>query len=784
MAAQSGYPPANGITVVSPHFLAPYPVDLTIVKKLLTLSDGNFAITDVNGNVMFKVKGKHISLRDRRVLLDAAGNPILSFQKKLISVHNRWVVFRGDSSDSKDLIFTAKQSSLIQLKTSLDVFLGYNDKENVCDFKVKGSWFDRSCTIYAGDGATIIAQSWTRDLDLLLLPSPLTCLQPVPILWLRLVRSRVCAVGFAVADLVVLGCLAIRVSVLEPWLFADFTLGFAREVAGSGTSGFWFIESCSGFGCLVPCGFFWFFSFAMAEDGKFRIEKFNGTDFAWWRMQIEALLGECDLDVVLEEKPAGMDKAAEAIWNSKDKKARGKITLALTRSVAFNIMKETTARDMLEALSNMYEKPSAGNRVFLMRELFNMRMNEGSSVADHINEVNSILSRLATVGMKLDDDTQAVVLLSSLPDSWSGFVTTVTETAGTGNLKFDRVRDSVLGEDVRRRNTSGGSTSGMLSVSRGRGKNRSSGSRGKSFSKAGKNVRCWNCGEKGHVKNECPNPKKEDGKQHVNSVVSDESDGDVLLCCEESIDSWAMDSGSSFHTVHSGETMVNLKKRDFGKVRLANGHVLNVTGMGDVNLKTPLGTTWNLKNVRIIPGLTKKLISVSQLDKQGLDVKFGGGKWKVIDGNLVVACGRRRGSLYLVEIPAEGVAVPVQHKVWFTESSKRKRVQFANLNPGALGMSVECGRGSKFKPVRGFGDSGSMGRVSGTTTKNRWVLKTKIPTEEKSSPGNSLQNVKSGINSRCISGAGGSCKPVEIENGSNKTVGLELVGASTGLSVT
>ena len=99
-------------------------------------------------------------------------------------------------------------------------------------------------------------------------------------------------------------------------------------------------------------------------------------------------------------------------------------------------------------------------------------------------------------------------------------------------------------------------------------------------------------------------------------------------------------------------------------------------------------------------------------------------------------------------------------------------------------MSVECGRGSKFKPVRGFGDSGSMGRVPGTITKNRWVLKTKIPTEEKSSPGNSLQNVESGINSRCISGAGGSCKPVEIENGSDKTVGLELVGASTGLSGT
>ncbi|XP_071741435.1 protein LURP-one-related 10-like [Rutidosis leptorrhynchoides] len=146
------------MAIVSPQFLAPYPVDLTIVKKLLTLSDRNFAVTDVNGNVMFKVKGKHLSIHDRRVLLDAAGHPILSFQKKLISVHNRWVVFRGDSSDSKDIIFSAKQSSLIQFKTSLDVFLGSNEKEDVCNFKVKGSWFDRSCTIYAGDGTTIVAQ--------------------------------------------------------------------------------------------------------------------------------------------------------------------------------------------------------------------------------------------------------------------------------------------------------------------------------------------------------------------------------------------------------------------------------------------------------------------------------------------------------------------------------------------------------------------------------------------------------------------------------------------------
>ena len=61
-------------------------------------------------------------------------------------------------ADSKDLLFSVKKSSLLQFKTQLDVFLAANSKEDVFDFKIKGSWFERSCTIYAADGTTIIAQ--------------------------------------------------------------------------------------------------------------------------------------------------------------------------------------------------------------------------------------------------------------------------------------------------------------------------------------------------------------------------------------------------------------------------------------------------------------------------------------------------------------------------------------------------------------------------------------------------------------------------------------------------
>ena len=31
-------------------------------------------------------------------------------------------------------------------------------KKDVCDYKVEGSWFEKSCIIYAGESSTVVAQ--------------------------------------------------------------------------------------------------------------------------------------------------------------------------------------------------------------------------------------------------------------------------------------------------------------------------------------------------------------------------------------------------------------------------------------------------------------------------------------------------------------------------------------------------------------------------------------------------------------------------------------------------
>ncbi|XP_030924244.1 protein LURP-one-related 15-like [Quercus lobata] len=157
--AEPSAPQANPLWVISPHYCAPYPVDLGIVRKVFTISDGNFVVTDTNGNIIFKVKGVLLTLvHQRRIIVDAAGNPIVTIRDKVMSAHSRWQAFRGESTDSKDLLFSAKTHSVLYLKTKLDVYLAHNTTEKVCDFKVEGSWLERSCVIYAGDSSTVIAK--------------------------------------------------------------------------------------------------------------------------------------------------------------------------------------------------------------------------------------------------------------------------------------------------------------------------------------------------------------------------------------------------------------------------------------------------------------------------------------------------------------------------------------------------------------------------------------------------------------------------------------------------
>ena len=75
-----------------------------------------------------------------------------------------------------------------------------------------------------------------------------------------------------------------------------------------------------------------------------------------------------------------------------------------------------------------------------MKHLFNMKMEEGGSITDHLNEFNTITSQLSSLGVNFDEEIRALLMLCSLPESWNGLVMAMSNFVFRSNtIKFDDV---------------------------------------------------------------------------------------------------------------------------------------------------------------------------------------------------------------------------------------------------------------------------------------------------------------------------------------------------------
>lgn len=88
----------------------------------------------------------------------------------------------------------------------------------------------------------------------------------------------------------------------------------------------------------------------------------------------------------------------------------------------FNLTKVKITEELMETLSNLYEKPSTSNKVFLMKQFFNIKMVEGGFFYDNFNEFNMVTSKSSFVNVILDEEIRALLILCSFPKSLNDLV--------------------------------------------------------------------------------------------------------------------------------------------------------------------------------------------------------------------------------------------------------------------------------------------------------------------------------------------------------------------------
>ena len=126
-------------------------------------------------------------------------------------------------------------------------------------------------------------------------------------------------------------------------------------------------------------------------------------------------------------------------WALLDKQVLGVIRLTLSRSFAHNVVKEKIIADLMKALSGMYEKPSTNNNVHLMKKLFNLKLAKNASVAQHLNEFNTITNQLSSIEIDFDDKIHALIVLASLANSWEAMRMAVSNSIGKEKQKYNDI---------------------------------------------------------------------------------------------------------------------------------------------------------------------------------------------------------------------------------------------------------------------------------------------------------------------------------------------------------
>ncbi|KAA8532467.1 hypothetical protein F0562_032500 [Nyssa sinensis] len=154
-----------------------------------------------------------------------------------------------------------------------------------------------------------------------------------------------------------------------------------------------------------------------AKGNPSTIIKLNNMNWLIWKPKMEDILYCKDLYEPIEgdtAKPKDMD--AEK-WKRLHRKTIGNIIQWLDDSVFSHVSNETDAQVLWKTLEARYEQKTATNKAFLIRKLVNMKFKEGGPIADYLNEFQSIVNQLATMKMVIEDELQALLLLSSLLDS-------------------------------------------------------------------------------------------------------------------------------------------------------------------------------------------------------------------------------------------------------------------------------------------------------------------------------------------------------------------------------
>jgi hypothetical protein len=256
------------------------------------------------------------------------------------------------------------------------------------------------------------------------------------------------------------------------------------------------------------------------------IKKFDGGNFHLWKFKMRMMLSKfIDGSTTLPS-----EEIVRADYNEKEMKAFALLCEHLTNAQLAHIQYCDNVKSAWEALCGVHEANTIGNKLFLRRKFFAIKMQEGNDMLVHINTVKALVDQLHSIEVIIADEDVYMVFLMSLPPSFDNLVTSL-ESMSTKDVNLQFIVARLFHEVSKRKECENSEATTLINKTH------------KSNEKL-----CFYCKKPRHFVRNCLK-KKNDEKKKANQACEDHEQMFVVaLNANDHITyDWIVDSGATQH---------------------------------------------------------------------------------------------------------------------------------------------------------------------------------------------------------------------------------------------